>query len=227
MRNDKSTVIVSVLGEKGGCGKSTIAIAIASELHARGASVVLADGDPQGTSTTWGAFAAGAGRDEPKVVPIGDMAEVELRQLATHATWVIADLPGRLGRRTASALLASDIAIVPCIPSPTDAWTLPSTFRLTDDARALHPDLKAAVLLNRVDRTSISQSAVEAIRSLGKPVLSSSLSDRVAYLEAIASGFGVTRYARSSQAAQEVRDLVDELESLARTSRGIEGDVNG
>ena len=64
-------MIVALTGQKGGVGKSTLAICIASELLARRHKVLLVDADPQGTVRTWGEVAAEAGQPQPSIVAMG------------------------------------------------------------------------------------------------------------------------------------------------------------
>ena len=64
-------MILAIAGQKGGTGKSTIAIAIAAELHRRGQNVLMIDGDPQATMRTWGDVAADAGLSTPTIVAMG------------------------------------------------------------------------------------------------------------------------------------------------------------
>lgn len=209
--------IVAVIAEKGGSGKTTTAANVAAELAARGARALLVDADSQGTALTWAGIAAEAGHEGPRVVALGDNLRPELPRLAAEHDWTIVDCPGRASKRAAAALMVADVAILPCAPSPPDVWALGTTAELVGEVRELRPELRAAVLVNRADRTGIGASAREALGTLGLPVLASSLGDRAAYREALADGRGVTSYAPSSRAAAEVRALVDELEALAGT----------
>lgn len=209
--------IVAVIAEKGGSGKTTTAANIAAELAARGARALLVDADSQGTALTWAGIAAEAGHAGPRVVALGDNLRAELPRLAAEHDWTVVDCPGRASKRAAAALVVADVAILPCAPSPPDVWALGTTAELVGEVRELRPDLRAAVLVNRADRTGIGASAREALGTLGLPVLASTLGDRAAYREALADGRGVTAYAPSSRAAAEVRALVDELEALTGT----------
>jgi chromosome partitioning protein len=207
--------IVAVIAEKGGSGKTTTAAFVAAELAARGARALLVDADSQGTALTGAGIGAEAGHVGPRVVALGDNLRAELPRLAAEHDWTIVDCPGRASKRAAAALMVADVALLPCAPSPPDVWALGTTAELVGEVRELQPELRAAVLVVRADRTGIGASAREALGTLGLPVLASSLGDRAAFREALADGRGVTAYAPSSRAAAEVRALVDELEALA------------
>ena len=209
--------IVAVVAEKGGSGKSTVAINIAAELASRGLRALLVDADVQGTSLTWAGIAADD--KAPRTVALGDNLRAELPRIAAEHDWTIVDCPGQASKRAAAAVLLADVALLPCAPSPADAWALATTAKLIGEARELRPDLRAAVLFTRVDRSTIGTSARAAVEGLGVPVLASTLGNRVAYVEAIAAGLGVTRYAPRSAAAAEVRALVDELEVMTNAKR--------
>lgn len=207
--------IVAVAGQKGGSGKSTVAINVASELRARGARVLLVDADHQGTAVTWAGIAADAGADEPVTVAMGDNLRAQLPTHAEGYDWAIIDCPGRGGKRQIAAMAIADVVLLPCGPSPADAWALSETVDDLARVRELRPELRAAMVTNKADRTAIGASSREAAASLGVPALTATLGDRAAFREALAAGRGVTRYASGSVAANEVRRLVDEIEALA------------
>ncbi len=207
--------IVAIAGQKGGAGKSTVAISVASELHARGGRVLLVDADHQGTAITWSGIATEAGADEPTTVAMGDNLRGQLPAMAEPYDWAVIDCPGRGGKRQVAAMAIADVVVLPCGPSPADAWALAETVEVLARVLELRPELVAAVLMNRTDRTAIGASAKEAVESLGLPTLASTLGDRVAFRESMAAGRGVTRYASGTVAANEVRRLVDEIEERA------------
>ncbi|MDX2086360.1 MAG: ParA family partition ATPase [Kofleriaceae bacterium] len=206
--------IIALLAEKGGAGKTTIAVNIAAELHARGQRVLLVDADPQGTALAWAGIGGERGLSLPTTIAMGDNLRAQLPAASAGYDWTVVDLPGRVSKRAVGALMVADAALLPCSPSPADAWALVSTAELLGEARELRPDLQAAVVLNRSDRTAIGASTREAVAGLGLPMLAATLGDRVAYREALAAGQGVTKYAGGTVAANEVRRVVDELEDL-------------
>jgi chromosome partitioning protein len=213
---------IAFLGEKGGAGKSTLAVNVAAELAARGRRVLLVDADPQGTAITWASIAVEAG-DAPTTIALGDNLRAALPAASAGFTDTVIDLPGRASKRAVGALMLSDVAVIPCGPSPADAWALAPTVELVGEARSVRAELRAVLVLNRADRTSIGASTREAIAGLGLPVLEASIGDRVAFREALAAGQGVTTYASASPAAGEVRELVHELEALTRAGRRRKG----
>lgn len=213
---------IAFLGEKGGAGKSTLAVNVAAELTARGRRVLLVDADPQGTAITWASVALEPGK-APTTIAIGDNLRAALPSAAAGFTDTVIDLPGRSSKRAVGALMLSDVAVIPCGPSPADAWALAPTVELVGEAREVRAELRAVLVLNRADRTSIGASTREAIAGIGLPVLKASVGDRVAFREALAAGQGVTAYASASPAASEIRELVDELEALTRAGRRRKG----
>ena len=166
--------IVAVVAEKGGSGKSTVAINIAAELASRGLRALLVDADVQGTSLTWAGIAADDAK-APRTVALGDNLRAELPRIAAEHDWTIVDCPGQASKRAAAAVLLADVALLPCAPSPADAWALATTAKLIGEAQELRPDLRAAVLFTRVDRSTIGTSARAAVEGLGVPVLALSL----------------------------------------------------
>lgn len=218
---------IAVLGEKGGSGKTTISVNMAAELASRGQRVLLVDADPQGTAIEWAGIAAEAGHAGPRTIALGDNIRSELGNLASEHDWTIVDLPGRASKRAAAAVMMADLAILPCQPSPADAWALGSTIELLSDARELRPELRVAILMNRTDRTVIGHSTKDAIESLAVPLFETTFGNRTTFREALATGQGVTAYSSSSAAAAEVRKLVEEIHALLQTKRATRKRARG
>jgi chromosome partitioning protein len=210
-------MIVSLVGQKGGSGKTTVATCLAAEWHRAGHRVLLVDCDPQGTVRTWGEVAREAGLSAPTVIAMGaDLwRQEQLPRLAQSYDRVVIDSPPRLGNVQRAALLAADVAVIPCGPGASDMWALAETLEVVNEARGLRPDLAAVVLLTQLDaRTALGRTARESLADCGLPLLDATLGDRVAFPEALAAGLGVTTYQPQGQAAREVEVLVTELESL-------------
>jgi chromosome partitioning protein len=211
------STIIALAGQKGGSGKTTTALTIAAEWHARHRRVLLVDADPQGSTRTWGDLAAEGGHAAPTIVAMGAGLHRpdQLPALAKSYDFVVIDCPPRHGTVLRSALMVANLALLPCGPSAVDAWALGETLDLIAEARTLRPELQAAVVLTRkIARTVLGDGARVALAECGLPILRAELGYRVAYQEAPAAGLGVTVYEPGGAAAEESRRLVDELESM-------------
>ena len=213
-------LVVSLTGQKGGVGKSTVATCLAWQAATEGQRVLLVDADPQATARTWADVGQEAGHAMPTVVAMGATMHKpeQLPRVASSFDLVVIDCPPRAGDVQRSALMCSSLALLPCGPSAADAWALAGTLELVREAQTMRPDLLAAVLLTRQQpRTSVGQSARAVLAAGGLPLLAAELGYRVAYQEALAAGQGVTTYAPHSEAAAEVRALFDEITQLGGT----------
>ena len=207
-------MIVALTGQKGGVGKSTLAICIASELLVRRRKVLLVDADPQGTIRTWGEVAAEAEQPLPSIVSMGATMHrpEQLPTVRQGYDDVVIDCPPRHGDIQRSALMVADMAILPCGPSSADAWALAASIDLINEARTLRPELEVRIVITRKQvRTALGRSAREELTKSGIELLKSELGYRVAYAESLGAGQGVTTYAPRDAAAEEVRSLVNEL----------------
>lgn len=207
-------ITLAIATHKGGSGKSTIAVNLASELRARGHRVLVVDADEQATAISWAGAASAAGHDTPAVIGLGDNLRRQLPEIGASYEFVVVDCPGRGGRRQAAAILAADLVLLPCTPSVADAWILGETIDVVEEARALRPEILAGIVLNRADRTIVTAQARASLAETSIPLLKATLGDRVAFREAMAAGQGVTEYARSSAAADEMRALADEVVAM-------------
>ena len=211
-------MIIALAGQKGGGGKTTTAIALACEWLARGRRVLLVDADPQGSTTTFASVASEVGAKAPTIVAMGSGLHrpEQLPSLAKDFDVVVIDCPPRHGDIMRSALVVSDLVVLPCGPSAVDAWALGASIDVINEAKVLRPDLNAVVLVTKkIARTTIGAGARDVLTSSGLPVLKTELFWRVHYQEAPAAGLGPTTYAPASPAADEIRALATEVEGLA------------
>jgi chromosome partitioning protein len=216
-------MLLAVVQQKGGVGKSTTAVAVAAELQARGHSVLLVDADPQGSARTWAAVAAEQGHPTPTTVAMdATLAQPgQLPKLAPSFAHTVLDVPPRSGAVQRAALMVADVALLPCGAGALDAWALTETVELVREAQAVRPELVAAVLLTRVQSgTALGRGARAVLSEAGLPVLHTELGLRVAFVEALAAGLGVGAYAPGSPAALEVAALVAELLALDAGRKG-------
>lgn len=203
--------VIAVVSPKGGAGKSLSSIMIGCELYARGFKVLICDGDPQGSVTTWGDVAAEKENITCDTTAVGDNLKSVVPNLAKAYQYTIIDTAGRHAARIISALSIADLVLHPTRPAPTDLWALNGGAEATRMVQEIRPELKAAILINCKTHNTVAKVTREAIANASLPVLKTELSQRTAYNEAISHGMGISQYATSSQAAADIRSLVDEI----------------
>ncbi len=201
-------LIISIANLKGGTGKSTIALALSTTLHSAGHRVLIIDSDSQGTCQQWAARAAENGHAGPPVVSMDARALArDLSRVTADYDVAIIDTPARLGPAARAAMVAADVVVLPVSPGAADIWALQETIEIFEEARALRPDLRAVVVFNRADRTTLARVAQEALQDIGVPLIDESLGSRVAHGEAMLAGRGVVEHSPRSKAAEEAEAL--------------------
>ena len=200
-------MIVALLNQKGGVGKTTLALHLAGELAVQGARVLVVDADPQGSALDWAEQRTRSGL-EHRFGVVGLARESLHREapaLAQGADHLVIDGPPRVTGIARSALLAADLVLVPVQPSPFDGWASAEMLRLLDEARMFRPELRARFVLNRcAARTLIARDTAAALAEQQPPMLRSRIGQRVAFADAASSGRLVDEADGSGLAAQEI-----------------------
>jgi chromosome partitioning protein len=202
---------IGILNQKGGAGKTTIALHLAHALALQNYQVMLVDADPQGSSRDW---ATARESDAPFSVIALDRPIIhkEISKLSQGYDYVIIDGAPRVSDLTRSAILASDIVLIPIQPSPLDIWAAHSVVELIQSAEIYKPNLKARFIINRkIVNTAIASEAVEVLKNYPYPVLDAKISQRIAFAESLNIGSTVLETAPKSIAALEINTVVDEL----------------
>lgn len=213
-------VIVALLNQKGGVGKTTLALHLAGAWALQGRRVLLVDADPQGSALDWSEQRVRGGQARLFGV-VGLARETlhhELPELARGADRVVVDGPPRVASIARSALLAADLLLVPATPSPLDGWASAEVLRLLAEARVFRPELRARLLLNRcAARTVIARETAASLADHDPPCLTARVGQRVAYADAARLGRLAFEGQEGGPAAAEVRALAAEVdEVLAR-----------
>ena len=207
-----ATQITAVVNQKGGAGKTTLAMNLAAGLAKRGDTVVV-DLDPQGSSLQWSTLGA-----VPFPATVKQMAgrwdAAALKKQFRAYQHVLLDCPPMIEiEATQMALRASDVVLIPILPSPVDVW---SSLRLPAEiaeARKSNARLKAFVVLNQLEpRSALSESMRAALGEFDIPVLNASLRRRAIYRSTALDGMSVYQSgARGAAAVTELEALIEEV----------------
>lgn len=203
-------MIISVLNQKGGVGKTTLSVNIAGQLAADGARVLLLDADPQGSALDW----AAAREDESKFAVLGlprATLHKDIGKFTSDYDHIVIDGPPRVTDLARSAIMAADLILIPVQPSPYDVWAAEEVVNLISEAKIYKEKLKSVFVVNRkITNTAIGRDVVDALATYDTPVLSSTVCQRVVFAEAAGQGKAVYELGESS-ASSEVKALVNEI----------------
>jgi chromosome partitioning protein len=195
--------VIAVIAQKGGTGKTTLALALAVAAQRDGKSVLVIDLDPQATACKWGDRRK---QDTPVIVSAQAARLPNLLKTAAEnaADLVIIDTPPRVEQAALAAGKAADLILIPCLPAISDLETLSTTMELIK--YAARP--QTVVVLNGVPpRGPRKQQAEHVVRDMVIPVAPVSLGHRTAFPDSAALGMTAQEYDPSGKASGEVEQL--------------------
>jgi chromosome partitioning protein len=213
-------MIISFLNQKGGVGKTMLATHMAMVLAMRkGLSVLYVDADPQASAIDWR-----ANRKSPLPFEVVGMPKPVLHEsvpkfLEKGYQACIIDGPGKLADVPRSAIMASDIVLIPVQPSPYDVWSSSDIVEEFRRAIIYKPQIRAAFIINRrISNTVVGRDVTDALAQYDLRVFKTHVYQRVCYVETAATGQTVLDVKETEairQAAKEIEALVDEVMEFA------------
>jgi chromosome partitioning protein len=216
---------------KGGAGKSTSAVILASELARRGAAIVIIDADPNRPVTAW---ARRPGKPETLDV-IADVTEEtvidEIESAAARVPFVIVDLEGTASMTVAYAISRADLVIIPSQGSQLDAAEAAKAVRLIrQQEKAFARRIPHAVLFTRTS-AAIKPRTLQHIRSEfeahGVPALETQMHEREAYRAVFSfggtvDGLNAAQVSGLDGAIRNARTFAAEVVALLRQTQNAE-----
>lgn len=207
---------IAIIGQKGGSGKTTLAIGLSAVAAEAGQTVALLDLDPQTNAANW----KDRRRDENPAVlptPIGRLRQALEACAGSDADLVIIDTPGRQDNTAITAAKAADLVLVPTAAQVFELETL----RATREMIAMAGDPPAFLVINKMHPTATSlaeQAKAIAAEASGLAVCPVHLCSRDVYASAPAAGKAPNESEPQGKAAEELRQIYKFISALVDKS---------
>jgi len=193
---------VAVISQKGGAGKTTLAVHLATAAAEAGHTSAIIDLDPQATAASWGDRREAAA---PEVISGQATRLPALIKAAgdNGAGFLVLDTAPNADQTASLAARIADLVLIPCRPAAFDLEAIETTLLLAKTAGK-----PAFVVLNAVPpRSSIGKEAAEGLSGQGAKVAPRQLTQRAAFTHSVIDGRTAQEFEPHGKAAEEIRDL--------------------
>lgn len=193
---------ICLISQKGGAGKTTLALNLAVAAEQQGHPCVVVDLDPQASAMGWHDTRQ---QEAPDVISIqaSRIHDIQNTAMEQGARLMIIDTAPHSDTAALKAAKASDLLLIPCRPSILDVRAIATSVDIASLAQK-----KAVAVLNSVPpRGTLTDEATEAINSYGLEILPEQLGQRAAFVHSLTLGQSVLEYEPAGKAAQEIRTI--------------------
>ncbi len=207
-------MLVAFLNQKGGSGKTTLALNVTYGLKTLGYSTALIDTDPQGTARDWHEVSGGTqldviGLDRPTF-------DKDLSALGLKRDWICLDGVSQVSNIALKTITCADVVLIPIHPSPYDLW---ASEEIVDHIKSRQETTngrpKAAFVINRrIASTKIGQEFRRTLTYLDLPVFKGATHQRTIYPSNAFVGLTVFEE-KPNAASDEILSICHELINFA------------
>lgn len=206
--------VYAFVNSRGGVGKTTASINLATAFREHGKSVVLVDHDPrQGTASRWSKAAEDNGRDEVPVIKVEAGITRVVNDLKGVYEVVVIDGPAYLDNSNTALIACADVVVLPIQPSQTDLWAVETAIGWIEERQMITGGTPLAYfLLNRCHPDKrVNSEELEGLVKFGIPILNGKMVNRVNYSRTLKEGTTVFSLPAGDKARQEIQVIYEEL----------------
>ncbi len=208
-------MIIAILNQKGGCGKTTLAVNLARFFTLKGDTTLLIDSDAQGSAMDWHEQSKGELLDVicmPK-----NTLDKDIKKFVPLYKWIFIDGVPYISELTSLAIKCADIVLIPVQPSPYDVWSSADIVELVKTHQSVrNGSPKVAFVVSRqIINTHLAKDIHESLAEYDIHVFKNSTSQRVSYPQSANSGLTVLDQKNAKEAADEIKKIAQEIEEFA------------